>query len=164
MSEDIKVFKIKKAYLSGLATWLAKQKLEGRTSRERTRFVNSLTDAIKLLEKERQEIIGKFVEKEIDKKTKKEVWKKQTVENSTNWVIQKGKEEEFNAEIKGLYEEDYTLSVTAEHKDKMACIKDIVLNTKYVFGVDDFLPEPMKREKFIESTDYNVWCEAFENI
>jgi len=158
-----KVFKIKKTQMVGLANWLTTQKLDGARSRQRTRFIDQLVEAIKLLEKERLEVIEKYVEKEKDKDGK-EVWKKKTGENSDSWDVPEDKVEAFTEEVKGLYAEEYTLSVTAEHKDKIACIKDIVLNTSYVFGVDEMLPPELKEQKFKEVADYNVWCEAFENV
>lgn len=163
MSKDT-VFKIKKSYLPGLTSWLLNQRLDGKRSRERTRFVKMLNTEIKTLEQERLEIIGKYVVKEKAKKGEKEKWKTTTVDNRNEYVIEDGKREQFDEEIKALYDEDYILTVTAEHATKMACIKDIVLNTDYKFGADDSVHPALREQKIREAMDYDAWCESFEQI
>lgn len=157
-----KAFRIKKRYLAGLATWLTQLQLSGRLSRERTRFVSLLTKGIQELEFDRKDILDKYVEKKKDPKTGKEVWVMQ--EGVDNWKLKEGVEEDFIKEINELFDEEFVIDIGEQHKSKIEAIRDIVLNTDYVFGPskDDSPDEAQK--KIDQAHHYDVWCESFEAI
>lgn len=158
--------KIKKLQLTGLATWLNVLPLDGKKSRIRTRFVTKLINAIQQTDKERKDIVGKYVEKEKKEGEKNESWKTVTVDNGqTHFVISPEKLEEFNKEINELYEEDFVMAVTPETEENIAIIKDILLNTEYKFGISgDEESDGEKVAKVKQAHDYNEWCEAFEAV
>ena len=133
---DKRALRIQKSQIAGLIMWLNVQPLAGKQSRIRTRFAAALGKALQQTEAERREIIGKYVEKELDKQTGKEVWKTQPVDNGqTHYVISPEKVHDFNNEIQELYSEDFVMAVNPETEENIAVIKDILLNTDFEFGL-----------------------------
>jgi hypothetical protein len=163
----MKAFRIKKAFLAGLAGWLNGLALSGRDSRERTRFVSLLVEGNMALEKDRKEVIGKFVEKETV--NGEEIWKKTVSEGENSdgkehFVIPPEKIEDFKKEINDLFQEEFVLDIGEEHLEKMATVATIVLNTDYKFGPSEEDDREEARRKIIEANDYEEWCKAFEAV
>lgn len=156
--------RIQKKYLVGLSSWLNRLALSGAQSRYRTRFMRDIADVLKEFEAERKEIVEKYVVKEV-KDNGKEVWK-QTVDNGQPvWEIQKDKEQLFADEVNELLAEDFVLVINEENQAKIACIKDILLNTDYKFGPEQDEKNPMVvMQRIKEANDYDVWCEVFEGL
>lgn len=161
--KDIKAFRLKKSMLVGLATWLNSQSLEGRYSRVRSRFVNRLAESMRELEKDRQDIIGKYVEKEVGEDGK-EQWKIATDEKTggQEYVVSPEKMGELNEEVSGLYQEDFVVDFTPETEDDLVRIKDIILDTKYKFGPEEDMDMNQKNDKIMEANNYEIWCKAVE--
>lgn len=157
--------KIKKGFVVGLASWLNELALSGRQSRERTRFVKDLIEEYKTVDLERIAIVESFASKEEDGQTFKKV---STVDNSGKEIegydIPDTDMPEVNKQIADLFQEDYIVDITEANKERMAVIKDIILNTDYKFGPkeEDTLEE--KQAKVRQAGDYDLWCEAFETI
>lgn len=164
MAKKQRALRIKKSQLAGLATWLNQIPLAGRDSRIRSRFVNELSQSMRITEKERMEIIGNYVKKKKDKKTNKEIWETTGDNENKQWVISPEKLEEFNKELGDLYAEEYVMNVTPETEENILKIKDILLNTDYKFGAKQDDPDVVKMKKVQEANDYVIWCEAFEAI
>lgn len=162
--KDTKAFKIKKSMLVGLATWLNNLSLEGRYSRVRSRFVNRLADSMRELENERKEIIGKYVEKEVGENGA-ETWKVKTDEHGgQEYVVSPENLDTLNAEVAGLYDEDFVVAFTPETEDDLVRLKDIIVNTTYKFGPEEEMNMMQKNDKIIEANNYEVWCEAVEKF
>lgn len=157
------VLRLKKSTLPALALWLNKLSLSGFYSRSRTRFVKDIGKVLRELEQERTEIVGRYVVKE--DKDGKQVWK-QTVDNGQQvWEIQDDKAEEFSKEVKELFEEEYVVEVNEENRQKISCIRDILLNSAYEFGPKAGEQNPQViQEKIKEANAYDEWCEAFEAL
>lgn len=143
---------ITNAHVAVLATWLNELLLEGRRSRERTRFVKKLGERYDENEKFRKEILAKYSKK--DEKGEQVLTK-----DRKNVELEKGKEEAFGKELQELYDEVYEVTLD-DVAGKM--IKDLVLNTNYVFGPMPGDDEVTKMLKVRQANDYNVWCEMFE--
>lgn len=160
----MKTFKIQRAFLNGLATWLNKLTLSGKQSRERSRFVMLLAEDLRLLESGRNEIISRYSEKEMNTKTG--VYEnKKTVDNGVErYVIPEEKREAFEKEIQELYLEDFVLDVTPANTANMQSVKDIVLNTEFLFGPSETDDVDEVSEKVRQANDYNVWCQSFEAL
>jgi len=162
---EIKAFKIKKNLMVGLAVWLNTQLLEGRYSRVRTRFVARLAEAMNELEKERREIIEKYVEKDTDPDTKEEKWKTRTGDNGQEeYAVSPEKMSELNAEIEEMYQEDFVVNFTPETEADLLRIKDIILDTTYKFGPEESMNPTEKNMKIMEANNYQMWCEAVESL
>lgn len=158
-SKKVRVLQIKKSNLVGLANWLNELSLEAKMSRVRTRFINELLESMKMTEKERQQIIGKYVNKTKDKDGN-EVWSK----DGDNWDIKKGSTEAFETELGELYDESFIMNLTPETEENIMTVKDILLNTKYKFGPSEDEHPAIKQQKIAQANEYVVWCEAFEAV
>lgn len=141
---------IKNSHVLPLANWLSELNLNGRQSRERTRFVKTLANRHQENEKFRMELVEKYAKK--DKKGK--IVKTEDGEN-----IQIEKIEEFTKEATDLYEEKFVVDLLDESYE---ILKDIVLNTNYVFGPNPSSTQEEKLNKIRQANDYDVWCEIFE--
>jgi DNA-directed RNA polymerase subunit F len=161
-----KALKIRKDYLAGLAGWLQTVSLEGKKSRIRTRFVSEILKSISVTEKERQQILDKYVVKEKDKKTGKQVWKTKTVDNGTkHFVISPEKAGKLNEEMIELYSEEFVLNVTPETEENIKVIKDILLETEFKFGLSGEEKTDLEKKQSLElAVHYDKWCEAFEAV
>lgn len=152
--------KIKKLHLVGIASWLNEQQLAGKESRERTRFVGILAKEVEEFNKERNEIVNKYAEK--DEKTGKP---KTIVDNGTeNFDIKKDKLEAYTKEMVDLQDEEFVLDIGEGHKSKIKTVKDILLNTDYQFGPKEGDDPKEKEAKLRQAGDYAVWCEYFEAL
>lgn len=158
-----KSLKIKKGKIVGLANWLVNQKLDGKKSRNRTRFVKVLVEEVKTLEEERAQIVEKYVAKEKNKEGN-ETYKKELVDNVEFFVFEDGNKEKFEKEINDLFSEEFIVVINESNTENISIIKNIVLNTKYLFGCDSDDSEEEKNKKIQEQNDYESWCEIFEAI
>lgn len=154
--------KIKKGFIVGLASWLNELNLSGKESRERTRFVKVLSDEWQKIEEDRKEIISRYVAKEEDG-----AWKK-TVDNSSGkevevWDLSAEDKDKVTQETVDLYNEEFVLDITEANKERMALIKEIVLNTDYKFGPKETDSFDEKLAKMRQAGDYENWSEAFES-
>jgi len=161
-NKKIPAFRMRKDYLTGLASWLHTIPLNGRQSRLRTRFVSELAQSIQMTEKERIGIVGKYVDKETNE-AGHEVWKKDL--ESNNFVVSPEKQAYLQKEINDLYHEHFVMNLTPETEENIKAVKDIVFNTDYKFGLTgEEKTEQEKNQKLSEVSAYNVWCEAFEVV
>lgn len=161
--KNASAFRIQKAFLPGLAAWLSGLRLVGRESRDRTRFVLDLNAAAQQYARERQEILGRYVNKVTDPVTGKESWVK-SVDNPLVWDVPEEKQEAMKAEVAELMREEFVMDVTEASEQKIRSVRDIVLNTDYAFGPDDAdVPEERQR-KIVQANDYEAWCRSFEAL
>lgn len=138
-------FIIKRKYLSGLANWLATQKLNGPASRARTKFINLLADAIERADKERKDLIDEFGEKENG-----ELKKVKGEKGDENYVIPDDQISTFNTEVGVVYDREAEITAP-EIAPVLMIIKNLVLNTEEKIGPEYAL-------------QYDKWCEAFEKL
>jgi len=131
---------LKNSEISGLAEFLAKEKLGGKTSRMRTKFLKILNEAINETESFRKELI--------DKHSKKDDEGNALIENNS-YVLEDV--ETFNKEYVELMSEEFIIDETESKREMLQHIKRILDNTETEFeGVKAF--------------QYDSWCEAFENL
>lgn len=132
--------KIKNSDISGLAEFLANEKLGGRASRMRTKFLKMLNEAATEVESFRNEMIEKY--------SKKDSEGKPLVEDNI-YVFEDA--EAFNKEYLELMSEEFIIDETESKREVLQHIKRILENTNTEFeGVKAF--------------QYDMWCEAFENL
>jgi len=155
-----KAFKIQKAYVNGLATWLNALQLGGRDSRERTRFVSILADELKTIDAERVSIIEKYVTKDENNEWQKIV----DSDGLERWDVPADLEADLNKDVLELYQEDFVLDIGEEHLAKIKAVRDIVLNTDFLFGPSEDDSNVDKIRKIREANDYEEWCKAFEAL
>ena len=132
--------KLKNSEINGLAEFLSKEKLGGKTSRMRTKFLKILNEAINETESFRKELI--------DKHSKKDDEGNALIENNS-YVLEDV--ETFNKEYVELMSEDFIIDETESKRELLQHVKRILENTNTEFeGVKAF--------------QYDAWCEAFENL
>jgi len=132
--------KLKNSEINGLAEFLSKEKLGGKTSRMRTKFLKILNEAINETESFRKELI--------DKHSKKDDEGNALIENNS-YVLEDV--ETFNKEYVELMSEEFIIDETESKREMLQHIKRILDNTETEFeGVKAF--------------QYDSWCEAFENL
>jgi len=153
----MQTLRIKNQYLLGLASWLAELPLVGKESRMRTRFVNLLSERIKENQDIHRKILDKYVEKDKDGKMKEE-----EVNGIKTLVISEDKKESADKEYKELLDEEFVVDALEANKEMLEVIKDVVLNTDFVFGPKADDSPQQKVAKYRQSQDYEQWCQAFE--
>lgn len=141
---------IRNNLIIGLASWLNEQPLSGFQSRERTRFVQKLVERHNETENFRKELIEKYSKKDEEGKQVK-------ADDGESIVLENV--EEFMKEAEDLYSDEFVLDMSTI---SFKTIKDIVLNTTYVFGPKESDDEKEKIAKIRQANDYNAWCECFE--
>jgi len=132
--------KIKNSEISGLADFLAAEKLSGRASRMRTKFLKLLNESINEIESFRKEMLEEYSKKDDEGNA--------LIEDNS-YVLEDA--EAFNKEYLELMNEDFVIDETASKREMIQHIKRILDNTETEFeGVKAF--------------QYDAWCEAFENL
>ena len=149
-----KTLVLKNKYLTLLAVWLSKQGLAGNDSRQRYRFIDLLRDRIKEIENERVKIVEKYATKDKDKKPVREIviaerdGKPVQIEQ---YKFDRDNKKKFEEEFDGYLEEEFIVDILEGNKEKVKRVREIVLNTDYVF-------------KGEEGEQHNKWCEALEQV
>ena len=132
--------KLKNSEINGLAEFLAKEKLGGKASRMRTKFLKILNEAINEIEGFRKELLEKYSKKDDEGKA---------LIKDNSYVIEDV--EAFNKEYLELMNEDFIIDETESKREMLQHIKRILDNTETEFdGAKAF--------------QYDIWCEAFENL
>ena len=136
--------RIKNKYVLSLARWLANLSLSGQESRNRTKFVEALSEQEKENEEMRLEILKKYAE--VDEETKE---LKMVEENGAkHYVIPDEDTAKFTKEFTDYIDQDFIMEGEGL-KTRLTMVSSIVLNT-----TEKIVPEL--------ATDYDKWCEAFE--
>lgn len=144
---DNPTLKMQRKYALGLGQWLNSLALIGRESRERTKFVELLSEEVKENEAMRLEVIKKFAEKD----DKGEPVIVEGDENkAAHFAVPDDKLADFNKEMLAYLDEEFVISGEGL-KNRLMIVKSIVLNTTE------------KIEPNIAS-EYDKWCEAFEKM
>ena len=132
--------KLKNEAINGLAEFLSSEKLSGKISRMRTKFLKLLNESINEIESFRKEMLEKY--------SKKDDEGNPLIENNS-YVLEDA--ETFNKEYLELMKEDFIIDETNSKREMLQHIKRILENTNTEFeGVKAF--------------QYDAWCEAFENL
>jgi len=152
-------FKIKNKFIVGLGSWLNELPLSGKESRERTRFVSLLVDRLTEVEKFRTDLLEKHVKK--DEKGEK---KKVMIEEQEIWDMTPENQVSYGKELTDLMDEEFVIDVLEGNKEKVKVVKNIVLNTSYVFGPKEGDSIEEKNAKIRQMNDYNIWCESFDAV
>lgn len=153
-------FKIQNKFLVGLASWLSEIQLGGIESRERTRFVNILVERIQENEKFRLELLDKYTEKDEEGNKKK----KMNEFEEEVWDLSPENTILYTKEFGELMDEDFVMDILDGNKQKIKVMKEVVLNTNYVFGPRDTDSPQEKIAKIRQMNDYDSWCQAFEKV
>jgi len=140
-------FTIQRKYLLGLGNWLMQLSLQGQDSRNRTKFVEQLSEEVKEQEETRLEIIKKYAT--IDETTGEPVLVKKEGQ-ADHYDINDANMPAFEKEISDYLNKEYICGGPGL-KTRLLAIKDIVLNTT-------------EKIDGRTATDYDAWCNAFENM
>ena len=132
--------KIKNSGISGLAEFLASEKLVKKQSRMRTKFLKLLNESINEIESFRKEMLEEYSKKDDEGNA--------LIEDNS-YVLEDA--EAFNKEYLELMNEDFVIDETASKREVLQHVKRILENTETEFeGVKAF--------------QYDSWCDAFENL
>ena len=155
------MFKLKNRYLSGLVQWLALQQLNGKESRERTRFINVCQERLKEISGFYQGLMEKYIKKGKDGKYETRI--NESGEQVFKFRTKK-EEDEYVKEITDLNEEEFKLELTEINKEMLGIIKKIVLETDYKFGPkeNDSLDNKVRDMRI--AVEYNEWAESLEAL
>ena len=137
-------FTLKRKYILGLGNWLQTLSLQGQESRNRTKFVEELSNELKEVDLMRLEIIKKYASKEENG----DLVMIENSDGSKHYDIPEDKMEEFQKEFAEYLESDFEMG-GAGTKTRLEIVKDIVLNTTE--KIDPKI-----------ASDYDAWCDAFE--
>jgi len=132
--------KLKNGIVPELAKFLSEEKLAGKKSRMRTKFLKLLNESVNETESFRKELL--------DKHSKKDDEGNALIENNS-YILEDA--EAFNKEFTELMLEDFIIDETESKREMLQHIKRILDNTNTEFeGVKAF--------------QYDTWCEAFDNL
>jgi len=131
---------LKNSEINGLAGFLAAEKLGGKASRMRTKFLKLLNESINETEEFRKELLEKYSKKDDEGKA--------LIENNS-YVLEDA--EAFNSEYLELMNEDFVIDETESKREILERVKTILDNTEKEFQGQ-------------EAFQYDSWCEAFENM
>jgi len=132
--------KLKNGIVPDLAKFLSEEKLAGKKSRMRTKFLKLLNESVNETESFRKELL--------DKHSKKDDEGNALIENNS-YILEDA--EAFNKEFTELMLEDFIIDETESKREMLQHIKRILDNTNTEFeGVKAF--------------QYDTWCEAFDNL
>lgn len=132
--------KLKNGIVPELAKFLLDEKLAGKKSRMRTKFVRMLNESLKEFETFRMELITKHAKK--DKKG-------EPLTDGSSYQLEDP--ELFNKEFSELLGEEFIVDETESKREILEHIKTILDNTEKEFQGQ-------------EAFQYDQWCEAFENL
>lgn len=142
----MKVIKIKNSNIISFVNWLGNQKLSGKESRNRTRFIGLLVDRANEVQKERIAILEKYA----DRNDKGELNAENLPDGGKKYLFTDIiKQNEANKELEEYLKEEFVIDVLESNKNIINTIKDIVLNTEEEFSG-------------IDAVQYSEWCESFE--
>ncbi|WP_078430489.1 DUF1617 family protein [Alkalihalobacterium alkalinitrilicum] len=132
--------KLKNNDLRSLANFLVDEKLGGKASRMRTRFIKILNERLKEVEEFRIELLEKYAKKDDEGKA-----------ILTEGSYELDDLETFNKEYADLMDEEFIIDETESKREMLTHVKRILENTEKEFnGADAFA--------------YDRWCETFENL
>ncbi len=142
----MKTIKIKNSNIISLVNWLGNQKLSGKESRNRTRFIGLLIDRANEVQKERIAILEKYA----DRNDKGELNVENLPDGGKKYLFTDiEKQNEANKELEEYLKEEFVIDVLESNKNIINTAKDIVLNTEEEFsGIDAVM--------------YSEWCSSFE--
>lgn len=140
-------FAIKNRYILGLGMWLQGLSLVGRESRERTKFVESISAQVRDNEAMRLEILKKYADKDEDGELKL-IEDEDTKEKM--YHIDDKELPEFNKEMNNYLDEDFIISGEGNIQ-RLKIVKSVVLDTQ----------EKIDPKMAVE---YDKWCEAFDAV
>ena len=130
--------------------WLISQKLHGKESRSRTRFLKLLNPRIDEIEKERQELLATYVKKDADgNRVYLDKDNKETKEDTGRVVFTD--EDKMNNEYRAYMSEDFIIDVTPSNSEFIYAVRDILLNSNEEFSG-------------VASARYDELATAFEKI
>ncbi len=153
------IYKLENRYGLGLASWLGELQLVGKESRMRTRFINILSKRMEENQEVHNEIIKKFANKD-----DKGAPKRKGEGTTATWDIPEEKTAEADKEYAGLIEEELVIDVLEGNKEMLKVMREVVLNTSYVFGPKEGGSPNENVAKYRQSQDYEKWCESFEEM
>lgn len=140
--------------LKSVYTWLAQQKLHGKASRERTRFLKLLEPRVLEIQSERKKMNETFAEKDkdgkvlfLDKSGKITTESKDAV----RYHVLESNQEKFNKALREYFDEELVIDITPERRASLDAVKDVILNTEEAF-------------EGATASLYDEWCTAFEDL
>lgn len=143
-----------------LYNWFARQKLHGKESRFRVRFMKLLEPRVAEIDPERIKLCEEYCERDKDGKIiywkeetdkKGNVTKVDTTEKEGTVGYKILKIEEFNKAYFDYLQEEFIIDITPANRETVYGARDIILNTTEEFS---------GRQAII----YDEWCLAFEEI
>lgn len=137
------MLKLQHKYLLGLGTWLNKLTLSGQESRNRTKFVEQLSEQLKENEEMRLELVKKYAV--LDEAGEPKIVEE---EGRKHYEIDDAKMSDFQKEYTDYLNQEAVFEGEGL-KTRLQMVKGIVLNP------------PVAIEGEIAG-DYDKWCESFE--
>lgn len=140
--------------LVSLYTFLARQKLHGKKSRERTRFLKVIEPRTVEVAEGRKEIVERFTEKDAEGKilfVDKLGNETNDRNKGVNYKVLLENQEKINEEVKNLHDEQYVIDILPAQAEMIEVIRDLILNTEEAFDG-------------AVATMYDEWCTAFESL
>jgi hypothetical protein len=135
--------RIRNSEIRDFAMFLLDEKLSGKKSRMRTRFIKLLDERLKQIDEERLALLKEFAELDENGNVK-------TREDGTA-IMSDENMAKFQVEFAELMNEEFVIDETEERREMLLTIKDIVLNTEKEFSGQS-------------AFQYDRWCEIVEAI
>lgn len=138
--------KIKNRNLISLTQFLGQVPLVGTESRERTKFIQECAPHLEELDGRRRELAASYAEKDEDGNPV-------LIEgdNGTQFDLSEESQAKFDADMKKILDEEFTLGVEVGNLTKLRTVKKIILETDLKLGGQ-------------LAFEYDAWCEAMESL
>lgn len=157
--------RLKNSLVIPLANWLHKQLIHGNQSRARTRFIKLISDRVEEIEKTRLELLEKYsATNEKGEKVYLDKDNKDTTDVNVRAAYKIGDIPGFNKEYGDYLAEELVLDITAQTKETINGVKDILLNTNWAFSNELPMVEGKPDQTALLAHTYDEICQAFENI
>ena len=155
--------------IESLQGWLIRQRLHGKESRSRTRFIKLLSERITEIEEERRKLLKEHAEtkkvKEGGKEIEKPIFQYTETDKKGNTITKETTDQpregaftyklkdsdKFQEEYVKYLNEDYVLDVSPATREIIYGVRDLILNSE----------EEMSG---VMAVRYNEICESFEGI
>ena len=151
-------FKIKNKLVEGLVRWLWSLSLGVQSNKVRVQFIELINPRVAEIDAKRVENILRYAKRDKENNPTTILM----VNGERNYDVPQEKMGELNANFAKVLEEEFEVQVTDENKNVFKGVRDLLLDEKLSFGVNDNDPKDIKASKVSLALAHNEWCKAFE--
>lgn len=152
--------KIKNRYIVGLFYWLQDLMLKADDNKTRVKFLVILQPQINAIENQRIVLLKKYAKK--DKDGEPVIIISNKAQRVYDVEAENGKL--LNEEYGAYLETEFVIEINESNKELISKVKDLILNTDYLFGIKEGMSEDQKKEMIQLYTEYCEWNKIFSEL